>query len=371
MNKNCVFAENIEKSSFFKKVAYSTCWEDFEIIKKALRIKKGENIITITSAGCNTLNFLLKNPDKIISVDFNPNQNYILELKIKAIKYLNYNEFLELLGIVDSKIRIDHYKKIRDHLSKKSQFFWNNKLKFIKIGITYNGRQERYIHSIGQYLRYLKGEKILINFLKTKNMKEQKNYFKKYIKDFSWDLYFNIIYNKPVMMLAKDKLVFNQIKDKDFHKKFRRRVEDAATRIPARNNPFMSFALLGYYLNQNYYPDYLKKKNFDLLKKRIDHIEIKTGPIQDILSGLPSNYIDKFNLSNVLDWTTKNQFKDIILDLKRVGKEGSRFCYLNTLMKRHIPKIEGIKSYKKEANKLLKQDKAFLYENFEIGEIKK
>ena len=361
----------LNKKSFFKKIAYSTCWEDFDIIQKALKVKKHDNVISITSAGCNVLNFLLHDPKKIISVDFNPNQNHILRLKISAIKKLGYQQFLEILGIKPSKNRIELYKKIKKNLPKETQIFWDKNIKFIKKGITYNGRQERYIHSIGQYLRYLKGEKMLIDLLQCKTITEQKEFFEKNIKDASWNLFFTMIYNKPVMLIVKDKLVFNQIKDNDYHKKFRERVEDAATRVPARNNLFMSFALLGYYLNENYYPHYLKKENFETQKNRVDRIEIKTGDIQNILLDLPSDSIDKFNLSNVLDWATKDQFRDILLEVKRVGRNKSRFCYFNTLMKRHIPKIEDIYSYKKEANDLLKQDKAFLYENFEIGEIKK
>lgn len=361
----------LNKKSFFKKIPYSICWEDFDIIQKALKVKKDDIVVSITSAGCNVLNFLLYNPKKIISVDFNPNQNYILQLKISAIKNLEHKQFLELLGVNPSKNRIELYKKIKKNLPKETQTFWDKNIKFIKKGLTYSGRQEKYIHAIGQYLRYLKGEKVLIDLLQCKTIDEQIEFFDKKIRDTSWNLFFTLVYNKPVMLIVKDKLVFNQVKDNDYHKKFRKRVEEAARQIPTRNNPFMSFALLGYYLNENYYPHYLKKKNFETLKNRVNRIEIKTGAIQDILFQLPSNSIDKFNLSNVLDWTTKNQFKKLLYEVKRVGKNKSRFCYFNTLMKRHIPKIEGIKSYKKEANNLLKQDKAFLYENFEIGEIKK
>lgn len=363
--------EIVKKSSFFRRIAYSTCWEDFDIIKDALKLKKRDTILSITSGGCNVLNFLIYNPKKIIAVDFNPNQNHILKLKIEAIKHLNHKEFIELLGIVKSNRSIDIYNKIRKYLPKETQAFWDRNSRIIKKGITYNGRQERYIHSIGQYLRYLKGERVLISLLRSKDMKTQTEYFNKNLKDFSWKLYFNIVYNKPVMMIVKDKFVFNQVDDSSYHIKFRKRVEDAAVRVPAKNNPFMSFALLGYYLDENYYPHYLKKKNFEYLKKRVDRIEIRTGPIQEILTELPSNSIDKFNLSNVLDWTTLDEFKSILSDVIRVGKNRSRFCYLNTLMKRHIPKFTNIKSYKKEANRLLKKDKSFLYENFEIGEILK
>jgi len=147
-------------------------------------------------------------------------------------------------------------------------------------------------------------------------------------------------------------------------------VEDAVTRVPAKSNPYMSLALLGYYLNENYYPPYLKQKNFNTLKKRVDRIEIKTDYIQNGLADIKPNSIDKINLSNVLDWLDMNDFKQVLKELVRIGKHKSRFCYLNTLMKRGIPNnIDGIKSYKKTATELLKQDRAFLYMNFEIGEI--
>jgi len=360
----------LSKKSFFKKIAYSTCWEDFDIIQKALKVKKGDNVISVTSAGCNVLNFLLYDPKKIISVDFNPNQNHILRLKIAAIKNLEYPEFLEILGIIQSKDRADVYKKIRKKLPKETQFFWDKNIKFIKRGLTYNGRQEKYIHSLGQYLRYLKGEKTLIDLLRCKTIKEQKEFFDKNIKDASWNLFFTMIYNKPVMLVAKDKLVFNQIEDSAYHIKFRNMVEDAVTRVPAKGNPYMSFALLGFYLDEEYYPHYLKQKNFEFLKKRVDRIEIKTGRIQDVLAELKTNSIDEFNLSNVLDWAAMDDFKHVLCEVVRTGKNKSRFCYLNTLMQRGIPKdVDGIKSHKKTATQLLKQDRAFLYENFEIGEI--
>jgi len=81
------------------KVEYYSCWEDIQVIQDALEINTNDIILSITSAGCNIFNFLLYNPKKILSIDFNPYQNYLLELKIEAIKKLDYEEFLGLLGI--------------------------------------------------------------------------------------------------------------------------------------------------------------------------------------------------------------------------------------------------------------------------------
>ena len=93
------------KKSLSEIVENSTVWEDPEIIQKALRINKNDRVLTITSAGCNVLNFLLYDPKEILSVDYNPYQNYILELKIEGIRHLNYDEFVELIGLKLSKKR--------------------------------------------------------------------------------------------------------------------------------------------------------------------------------------------------------------------------------------------------------------------------
>lgn len=363
---------DIDKKSFFKKIAYSTCWEDFKLVKKGLKLKEGDKLLSISSAGCNILNALLCKPKKVLAIDINPNQLHLLKLKIVAIKNLEHHQFIELLGVTPSEKRITIYKNIRKELNEETKKFWDKNVKLIEEGITYNGRQERYIKLLGKYVRFLKGEEKIKNLVTTPTVKEQLEYFNKNIKDFSWNLFYDLVYCKPVMIVVKDKLVFNQVKSDSYGKRFRERVEDFFRHVPVKNNPFSSLALLGYYLNENYYPEYLKQQNFNLLKENVDKIRIKKGSIQDILHGLNENCYNKFNLSNVLDWISKEKFKETLKELVRVGEKNARFCYFNTLMKRTIPRnISDIKSHKEKAKKLLQQDRAFLYENFEIGEIKK
>jgi len=361
---------HIIKRPFFKRIAYSTCWEDYGIIQEALNVNKNDILLSISSAGCNVLNLLLHNPKKILAVDFNPHQNYLLELKIKAIKNLDYHEFLELLGVASSDKREKIYNSIRDHLSEEARSFWDKNLSIIKKGITYNGRQEKYIQTMGKCLRFFIGRETIEDLFECKTYEEQVEYFKKYIEGPIWHMFFNIIYSKPVMFIIKDRLVFNQVSGNSYHIKFKNRVENAFSRIKARNNPFASLALLGCYKDEEHYPPYLKKENFPILKKRVNRIKIVTDTLQNILKRLPSNSFTKFNLSNVLDWVDEKEFKKTLIEIARVGRDRSRFCYFNTLMKRGIPKdLKFIKSHKKLASQLLKKDRAFLYENFEIGEI--
>ncbi|MCD6468593.1 MAG: DUF3419 family protein [Thermoplasmata archaeon] len=354
---------------FFRKIAYSTCWEDYNIIQKALKVEKNDALLSITSAGCNVLNLLLNNPRKVLSIDVNPNQNHLLELKIEAIKNLEYHEFIELLGIIPSKRRREIYNSIRRYLGKDARFFWDRNIKLIEKGITYNGRQERYIQTIGKILRFFKGKEIekILGFESTE---EQIDYFKRNIDGFIWRSFFNVIYSKPVMLMIKDRFIFNQVTNNSYHVRFRERVEKAVFNIPAKGNPFASMAIAGRYLNEDYYPPYLKKESFPLLKERVDRVDIKTVSLQNALKELPADSFTKFNLSNALDWVNIDEFKETLKELGRVGRHGSRFCYFNTLITRNIPKdLDFIKSHKKLASQLLERDRAFLYGNFEVGEI--
>jgi len=89
----------INKISNFKTFIYSIAWEDFKIDSKYFDICETDNVLMITTGGCNILNTLLLNPNNIISCDLSPAQNAILDLKMSAIINLNYNDFWQLFGL--------------------------------------------------------------------------------------------------------------------------------------------------------------------------------------------------------------------------------------------------------------------------------
>ena len=70
------------------KLVFTHNWEDPECDHAALKIKSDDAVLAITSGGCNVLGFLLFDPEVIYSIDINPAQSYLLELKIAAIKAL-------------------------------------------------------------------------------------------------------------------------------------------------------------------------------------------------------------------------------------------------------------------------------------------
>ncbi len=52
-----------------------------------LKINKDDTVLTLTSGGCNGLNLLLHGAGHVVSVDCNPAQSALLELKATGIRY--------------------------------------------------------------------------------------------------------------------------------------------------------------------------------------------------------------------------------------------------------------------------------------------
>ena len=61
----------------FQKLLFTQNWEDPALDKQALAIKSGDKILTITSGGCNTLGFLIDDPETIYAIDINGSQNWL------------------------------------------------------------------------------------------------------------------------------------------------------------------------------------------------------------------------------------------------------------------------------------------------------
>ena len=76
-----------------RNLVYNTCWEDPRCDRQALEIKPDHKLLVITSAGCNTLDYLLDQPERVFAIDMNPRQNALLQLKMAAIRNLDYNTF--------------------------------------------------------------------------------------------------------------------------------------------------------------------------------------------------------------------------------------------------------------------------------------
>ncbi len=64
-----------------------------------LKINNDDTVLTLTSGGCNSLNLLLHGAGHVVSVDCNPAQSALLELKATGIRCAVHPSFLSAYSL--------------------------------------------------------------------------------------------------------------------------------------------------------------------------------------------------------------------------------------------------------------------------------
>ncbi|QDU64633.1 hypothetical protein Pan216_55240 [Planctomycetes bacterium Pan216] len=110
-------------------LVYNTCWEDPRLDRVALELGPEDNVLVITSAGCNALDYALVGPQHVYAVDMNPRQNALLELKISAVRNLDYEQFFSLFGLgrLDDS-RAVYRRSLRSDLSPWARSYWDRRI---------------------------------------------------------------------------------------------------------------------------------------------------------------------------------------------------------------------------------------------------
>jgi S-adenosylmethionine-diacylglycerol 3-amino-3-carboxypropyl transferase len=363
----------LSHSKVFRDVLYAQCWEDPEMDRAAFNIKPGDTVFSITSGGCNALAFLIDDPGKVICLDMNPFQNYLLSLKISAFKTLGYNETLEFFGVRSSNRRWQLYEKLRPELTDEEQFYWNNKKSDINRGIIHCGKYERYMHLLKRVFRILIGKKIINDLFNTSSLAEQRIIFKTKWDNLRWRLFCRIFLSRAFASMLFDKAFYKYLEPTfSFEKYYRSAVMRAVTELPVKENYFLAYILLGNYPGDNL-PVYLKKENFNILRSRVNRIKSVTSGCHEYMRTLPADTISKFNFTNIFEWMSVEEFTLLLLETLRIAKDGAVITYRNHLVTRNRPEVfaDKIIPDMKLALELRKKDRSFIYKAYVVERINK
>jgi S-adenosylmethionine-diacylglycerol 3-amino-3-carboxypropyl transferase len=321
------------------KLVFTQNWEDPQADYAALKIKNDDAVLAITSGGCNVLGFLLSDPAIIYSIDINPAQSWLLELKIAAIKTLSFDEFLSFAGLKEHKNGPALYEKIKPFLSKEASDFWSSQHEILKKGFFMNGKYERFIRLAGKFLNLLQGRRRVLGLFKEKTEKEQEVYFDTVWNTKRFHYLFKLLFNKR--MLAKRGLVADYFHFDDgsrsFAESFYNRSKKAFRDIPVKGNYFLSLYLLGKYNNNNEVPAYLKEENFELIKARVDRIKIITSDAQGWLDSMQPESINCFALSNICELMSEKDTHRLFSAVFQTARKNSRIIFRNLMIPREVP----------------------------------
>ena len=135
--------DSIETRVSLDVVRYANCWEDADILCEGLRVRPGTRVISIASAGDNSLALLAEGAE-VVAADLSSAQLACLELRCAAFRNFEYSEVLAFLGIRQSEDRLAQFAALKGDISPSARAFWGDRLQQVREGIIHAGQLEGY-----------------------------------------------------------------------------------------------------------------------------------------------------------------------------------------------------------------------------------
>lgn len=378
---------------WFDAFVYNQIWEDPRVDLQALELDGNSRVLTISSGGCNALNYLLDAPEKVTAVDLNRHHIYLLNLKLAALKNLPAHEdFFNFFGFGKHEKNIQNYEKcLAPNLDYDTRNFWESSSLFGKISggnrINYFSDGGLYQHSrTGYFLRFFhrfshifgcQPEKIL----EAKTFEEQEKLYQKHIQPFFDSFFVKTVGRLPVTMFGLgippqqyDEMKKDLRDGKNLSDLFRERAHRLAVKYPICENYFAWQAFARRYDTENRraVPDYLKEENYETLKQNANQLTTKIGSVTETIKNAPKNTFNRFVFLDAQDWMNAETLTNLWHILAEKAESKSRIIFrtasASSPIEKNLPEDLREKFvYQKEfSGELFKQDRASIYGGFHL-----
>jgi len=351
------------------RLMFTQSWEDPACDLAALAPLRDASLFAVTSGGDNVLGFLLADPARIVAVDLNPTQNWLLELKMAAFRRLQHDELLVLLGVRAPLRAADLYQRLRGDLSESARRYWDEHQEWFASGLLLAGGFERYFAMLRGALRYIVGQRRMERLF-TLASEEQPAFYQREWNTLRWRALIRIGCSRWMLGKRLDPSWFRQAEGvPSFGAHFTRLATHVIAELPARTNYFLAQILLGRYRSEEFMPDYLKRENFTTIRDRLGRIAPVTADVADAMATLPPHSMDAFALSNVFEYSPAGIFDRARDEIFRVGRPGARIALRNLLAPRRLFGDPRFMVDEAAGERLRWADRGFIYSRFEAARL--
>lgn len=363
-------AADIGARADFSRIRYAQCWEDADILVAALAPQPHHILLSIASAGDNTLALLAHGPRRIVALDLSPAQIACLELRVAAYRHLDYPEMLALLGAQPSTHRLDLYARGRPHLSLDSQRFWDAHPNLIAQGIANGGRFERYLRFFGtRILPLIHSRRVRMELLTPRSPAARTHFYTTTWNNRRWRGLFRLFFSRSVMGRLGRSPEFFQYVQGNVAERLLGRAQYAFTTLDPSTNPYLQWILLG--RHGPALPAALRPESFQPIRAHLDRLEWQTASLEQYLDSTPPGAFHGYNLSDIFEYLDLPAYHALLARLVESAQPGARLAYWNMLAPRRRPETmaQQLRPLSDLAADLYAQDKAFFYSAFVVEEV--
>lgn len=352
------------------RLMFTQSWEDPACDLAALAPIAGGTLVAITSGGDNALGFLIANPARIVTVDLNPAQTYLLELKMACFRKLTHPEMLEFLGVRPPVRARTLYQAVRDDLGATAQGYWDEHQDWFDQGLLIRGGFERYFAMLRGALRFIVGSRRMERLF-TLRPEQQPAFYEQEWNTWRWRAFVRVGCSRYVLGNRLDPSWFEHAEGVDsFGAHFSRLATHVIAELPARTNYFLAQIFLGRYVDEQQVPEYLRPEHFQTIRARLDRIEVVTADVADALAALPAASVDAFALSNVFEYSPPAIFDRARHEVLRSARPGARVALRNLLAPRRLADDPAFVVDAALSERLRQADRGFIYSRFEAAAVR-
>jgi len=300
---------------------YNTCWEDPAIDRLALNLSSEDRLLVISSAGCNALDYLLAGCGEVHAVDINPIQNALLELKVAAIRRLDFADFDRFFGDGrHPRATLLYNRDLRPNISETSQVYWDRNIHFFngkgwRDSFYYRGTSGLLAKFLMMHLFHVKAlRKPLEDLINARSLSEQRGIYDAEIKPRLWTKWMHWTLSRDVTMSLmgvppSQKEHMTSQSPGGIGSYIERSLEAVLTELPFHQNYFYRVYMEGRYPRE-YRPEYVKEENFDLLRDRVRNLHIHTDSVAQVLEKRPLRF-SRFVLLDHMDWLSSHRHDEL------------------------------------------------------------
>jgi S-adenosylmethionine-diacylglycerol 3-amino-3-carboxypropyl transferase len=356
-------------------IHYSQCWEDPETLTASLRVTPEDDVLSVASGGDNTFALLLEGPRTLTAVDRNPAQLFLVELKMRAIQLLDYQDYVGFLGVQLCRDRLKLYHRLRLHLSYGARRYWDFREDWISSGVIHCGKFERYFSYFRRFvLPLIHTQKRVQELLNLDTLKNQQHFYDTVWSNRRWRLFFKIFFGEYMLgHLGRQPSLFKHVTLEDVASELLSRTRHGLTEVSTRDNFFLEYILTGQYRSLEGAHPYLRKSNFERLRSCVDRIHLVNADVEEYLWGLPSGRFSKVNCSDIFEYMSDSAFERTLRAIIWSCREGARVAFWTLFVPRevHASCIADIDECKEASDRLTDMDRTFFYGGFRVWQIHK
>lgn len=347
-------------------IRYSLVWEGFDTLYNALEISPKDDLLMITSAGCNVLNALLKQPRNLTAIDLNPEQNRLLLLKMHLIEHLDHEALVSLMGFRGIPAVGAAWERVAPTLAPELRQHWQHFFRKHPQGIASSGKLESYIHGFLKELPEEVQNKVnkLLNF---NDPASQNEYFLTQLDKSEFKTLFIDYFDQQNLSKGRDQQLFKYVKESG-GELFYNRLKAFLSNQLVRDNFYFRFFMFGpEEIPENILPPCYRKENFSKLRTHLPKLKIVTGEAVEYLLSPQGENINKAGLSNIFEYVSPSHFEEMCANLFTLRKKPLRMVYWNLLQSQGDTNCREFR-LEEESNKLSQEEACFYFMNVRVME---